>query len=125
MKKKPGQFIRRAIRRITVNRKYKDHLFRFIFRNKKDLSFIIDSQLNLYEHQSTWNENMPLRGVFYFSDVLRGYIEDNHLNIYKEKRIPLPMPRYIVFYNGTEQHPDKTELRLSDAYFVQAVRKMQ
>lgn len=83
---------------------------------KNDLSFLIDSQLNLYEHQSTWNENMPLRGLFYFSDMLRGFIEKNDLNLYKEKRISLPVPRYIVFYNGEDTHPDEVELRLSDAF---------
>ena len=37
MKKKPVLYIWRAIRRFTVNRKYKDHLFRIIFQEKKDL----------------------------------------------------------------------------------------
>ena len=151
MKKKPVLYIWRAIRRLTVNRKYKDHLFRMIFQDKKDLlelynavnnssytdpeeltittlrdviflgmkndlSFLIGSQLNLYEHQSTWNENMPLRGLFYFSDMLRGYVEEHNLNIYKEKRIELPTPKYIVFYNGEDNYPDQVELKLSDAF---------
>ena len=34
---------------------------------KNDISFLIDSYMNLYEAQSTWNPNMPLRGLFYFS----------------------------------------------------------
>lgn len=83
---------------------------------KNDLSFLIDSQLNLYEHQSTWNENMPLRGLFYFVDVLRRYVEENNLNLYKEKRIALPLPRYIVFYNGDSVHSDQEEMYLSDAF---------
>ena len=83
---------------------------------KNDLSFLIGSQLNLYEHQSTWNENMPLRGLFYFSDMLRAFVEDNNLNIYKETKIELPTPRYIVFYNGSDKHPDQVELKLSDAF---------
>ena len=32
--------------------------------HKNDASFILDNVLNLYEHQSTWNPNMPLRGVY-------------------------------------------------------------
>ena len=83
---------------------------------KNDLSFLIGSQLNLYEHQSTWNENMPLRGLFYFSDMLRAFVEDNNLNIHKETKIELPTPRYIVFYNGSDKHPDQVELKLSDAF---------
>lgn len=151
MKKKLVLHLWRAIRRLTVNRKYKDHLFRFIFREKKDLlelynavnnssytdpeeltittlqdvifigmkndlGFLIGSQLNLYEHQSTWNENMPLRGLFYFADMFRGIVEERNLSPYKEKRIELPTPRYIVFYNGEAAHPDKVELRLSEAF---------
>ncbi len=32
---------------------------------KNDVAFLVDFQLNLYEHQSTWNLNMPLRNLFY------------------------------------------------------------
>ena len=32
---------------------------------KNDLAFLIDDVLNLWEHQSTWNPNMPVRGAFY------------------------------------------------------------
>ena len=32
---------------------------------KNDVSFLIEEYLNLYEAQSTWNPNMPLRDVFY------------------------------------------------------------
>ena len=34
---------------------------------KNDLAFIIDTNLYLYEHQSTYNPNMPLRDLFYIS----------------------------------------------------------
>ena len=33
---------------------------------KNDISFLIGQHLSLYEAQSTWNPNMPLRGLFYF-----------------------------------------------------------
>ena len=36
---------------------------------KNDLSFIIDSRLSLYEHQSTYNPNLPLRCLFYVADI--------------------------------------------------------
>ena len=32
---------------------------------KNDLAFLINLELNLYEHQSTWNPNMPLRDLFF------------------------------------------------------------
>lgn len=33
-----------------------------------------------------------------------------------EKRLRLPKPKYIVFYNGTKNEPDSTELKLSDCF---------
>ena len=83
---------------------------------KNDLSFVIANELNLYEHQSTLNENMPLRGFFYYSKLYEGYIEVKKLNRYQKKRIELPFPRYVVFYNGQEDAPEEWEMRLSDAF---------
>lgn len=44
------------------------------------------------------------------------YVADNNLMIYHEKRVRLPKPKYIVFYNGTKNQPDSMELRLSDCF---------
>ena len=83
---------------------------------KNDISFIINSELNLYEHQSSINYNMPVRGLIYFSELYKGYIEQNNLLIYNEKAVELPFPRYVVFYNGVEDEPEERELRLSDSF---------
>ena len=87
-----------------VNRKYKDTIFRMLFKEKEnllslynavngtsyvdtdgleittlqdavymnyknDVSFVFDFELNLYEHQSTVNPNMPLRDLIYVTTV--------------------------------------------------------
>ena len=83
---------------------------------KNDKSFIISSTLNLYEHQSTVNPNMPIRGLMYFARLYEGYISANGLDIYGRKPVNLPTPHYIVFYNGIEEIPDKTVLKLSDVF---------
>ena len=83
---------------------------------KNDISFLIKEYMNLYEGQSTWNPNMPLRGVFYISQLYQAYVRKNHLNIYSAKQIKLPAPRYVVFYNGTREEPDRPILRLTDAF---------
>ena len=83
---------------------------------KNDLSFIISATLNLYEHQSTFNANMPIRGLLYFARLYEAYIKKNKLDIYGHKMIDLPEPRYIVFYNGRSNQPDEKELKLSDAF---------
>jgi hypothetical protein len=86
---------------------------------KNDISFLVSDVLNLYEHQSSFNPNMPVRGLNYFADTYREYIDRNGFDIYGEKLIRLPMPQYIVFYNGTKEEPDRIELRLSDAFLCQ------
>ena len=83
---------------------------------KNDISFIINSELNLYEHQSSVNPNMPVRGLIYFAELYKGYIEQNNLLIYNERLVKLPFPRYVVFYNGIEDEPEEQELRLSDSF---------
>ena len=84
---------------------------------KNDLSFLLGSSMNLYEHQSTWNENMPLRGLFYFSELYQNYLKAEGLRLTGTgRRLLLPLPRYIVFYNGTKEEPDETQLLLSDSF---------
>lgn len=85
---------------------------------KNDVSFLIGTSLNLYEHQSTYNPNMPLRGFFYFADLYRKLIiEDERL--YSSKMFLIPNPKFIVFYNGTSSKvkEDVMKLRLSDAFY--------
>ena len=83
---------------------------------KNDISFLIKDVMNLYEHQSSVNPNMPLRGLIYISMLYQGYIEQNNLDIYSSTQLTLPAPKYLVFYNGTKAEPDRQELRLSDSF---------
>ena len=69
---------------------------------KNDISFLIKDVMNLYEHQSSVNPNMPLRGLIYISMLYQGYIEQNNLDIYSSTQLKLPAPKYLVFYNGTK-----------------------
>ncbi len=138
-------------KRLWFNRRYKDVLFRHLFRDKQDLldlynalngstyknpeelevitmedvifmkmkndlSFIVGSQLNLYEHQSTWNPNMPLRGLLYFAQQFEGLVSARGDDIYGKGRIELPTPMYIVFYNGSDMNRDNLMLYLSDSF---------
>ena len=83
---------------------------------KNDLSFLIANEINLYEHQSTLNENMPLRGLLYLAKMYESYIETRKLNRYQKKRIDLPFPRFVVFYNGEDEIEEEMFMRLSDAF---------
>ena len=83
---------------------------------KNDISCIIDMMMQLYEHQSTVNPNMPLRNLFYVSDLLQKYIYEEGLDIYSRKQIKIPTPKFVVFYNGDEEQPERKEIRLSKAF---------
>lgn len=83
---------------------------------KNDISFLFDESLSLYEHQSTLNPNMPLRGFIYFARNYEAYIKLRHLDIHSSVLQKIPLPRYIVFYNGTTDTPERRNLYLSDAF---------
>lgn len=85
---------------------------------KNDVSFLIGETMNLYEHQSTYNPNMPIRGLIYFAKLYDAYIESHGINLYSSTLKKLPLPRYIVFYNGTQNEPDEMVLSLADAFEV-------
>jgi hypothetical protein len=83
---------------------------------KNDVSFLIADTMNLYEQQSTFNPNMPLRFSIYFGKLLTKYVLDASLNIYSGRIQPVPVPRFICFYNGTKDMPERQELKFSDAF---------
>lgn len=81
---------------------------------KNDLAFIIATNLFLYEHQSTYNPNMPLRDLFYISSEYQKLVD--HKSLYSSVLQKIPALNFIVFYNGTEKKEDRWENALSDAY---------
>ena len=132
------------------NRKYKDTVFRLLFKDDKeallelynainnshyenpddliintldnaifmgmhnDLSFIIDTHLGIYEHQSSKCPNITLRCLFYVSSLYSQLIDED--KIYGSKLISIPEPHFVVFYNGTDSFPEEMTYRLSDMY---------
>ena len=136
-------------RKKKVNRKYKDTVFRMLFKDKEnllglynavsggtytnaeeleivtlesavymgmknDLAFLIDMDLNLFEHQSTINPNMPFRFLQYVSAEYEKLLVSE--NLYGEALIQIPTPHFVVFYNGTKPCEAYQELRLSNAF---------
>lgn len=81
-----------------------------------DISFIIDSRLSLYEHQSTYSPNLPLRYLLYVADIYSAMTKN--FNLYGTKRLQIPTPQFIIFYNGKTEQPDRQILKLSHAYTI-------
>ena len=67
---------------------------------KNDISFLFGFSLNLYEHQSSVNPNMPLRDLFYVADLLQKIVKDK--NLYSSCLVGIPTPKFVMFYNGTD-----------------------
>ena len=81
---------------------------------KNDLAFIIDTDLFLYEHQSTYNPNMPLRDLFYISSEYQKLVD--HKSLYSSALQKIPAPQFVVFYNGTFKTKDYWVNHLSEAF---------
>ena len=81
---------------------------------KNDISCILDMWMNLYEHQSTVNPNIPLRDLFYTARLYENIIIRK--DVYSSKRIMLPTPKFITFYNGVEKQPERRIMKLSDSF---------
>ena len=71
----------------------------------------------MYEHQSTYSPNLPLRYLFYVSDSYSKMTKD--CNLYGSRRIMLPSPRFLIFYNGREERPEREILELAEAFEIQ------
>ena len=56
----------------------------------------------------------PLRDLFYVANVYSALLKDE--DFFSTVRIPIPYPKFVVFYNGKSPMPEKEILRLSDSY---------
>lgn len=83
---------------------------------RNDVSFLIGTTLNLYEHQSSFNPNMPIRGLTYIARLYEDYILETGLDVYTSTLLKLPRIQFFVFCNGTTEQPDRQVFRLSDSF---------
>ena len=81
---------------------------------KNDLAVVMDFYMDLYEHQSTYNPNIPLRNLHYVARELRSW--SGGRTIYGRQLVRIPTPRFFVFYNGRDMQPERQVLKLSDAF---------
>lgn len=83
---------------------------------KNDIAFVIMGTLNMYEHQSTFNPNMPVRFLIYLAKEYEKLVKEAENSIYGTKQLFLPTPQCVVFYNGEKEMPEEQVLLLSDAF---------
>ena len=83
---------------------------------RNDISFLVDSQMTLFEQQTTYNPNMPLRGLMYFAQLYQMHLNKTDKTLFRSTIVKIPNPEFIVFYNGSRKTDDVEYLRLSDAF---------
>lgn len=82
---------------------------------KNDVSFLCKNQLiMMFEHQSTVNENMPVRFLLYLAEYYNKMTKSD--DRYRQKRIALPEPRCYIFYNGKANTDPIREMNLAEAF---------
>lgn len=81
-----------------------------------DVSFLIMEELVLYEQQSSFNPNMPLRMLQYAGNLYEKYVKKHKYNKFSSTLIMLPVPKLVVFYNGSSEKPDEMTLKLSESF---------
>ncbi|MCL2386842.1 MAG: hypothetical protein FWC89_04730 [Defluviitaleaceae bacterium] len=84
-------------------------------RRNNDLAFVVANQLlSFQDHQGTLNPNMPFRFLPNVAEALYTWLEDKK-DLYKNKLVTIPTPKFYVLYNGKEKLENKI-LRFSDAF---------
>lgn len=81
---------------------------------KNDISILIDQRLGIYEHQSSWCGNMPLRDLIYVGKTYSAITAKQRLH--GSKKIKIPNPHFVVFYNGVQKRPEREFVKLSDSF---------
>ncbi len=86
-----------------------------VMKQINDVSFLLDKRLVvLIEHQSTISENIPYRLLEYTTKIYQKIVDKEKK--YQKNLVKIPKPEFIVLYNGTDDYPDYTELKLSNAF---------
>ena len=80
-----------------------------------DIAMLVDGKIVvLVEHQSTINENMPFRMLEYIARIYEKITDPKKK--FGKSLMKLPMPEFYVFYNGKDDFPSETVMKLSDAF---------
>ena len=91
-----------------------------------DVAFRVGNRfIFLIEHQSTDNENMPVRMLIAIAELYKRYLKLRGNAIYRKKLLSLPAIDPYVFYNGKSDESTKREMLLSKAFGVNDTGKLE
>ena len=83
---------------------------------KNDLSFLIDSTMSFYEHQSSFEPNLPMRMLLYACMVYSKFVKTkkNRISLYSGIPQVIPVPKLVCLYNGKKDIGERMVLRLTE-----------
>ena len=97
---------------ITIKNVLTDNIY-------NDLGFTVgDKLMILVEAQSSvWTVNIIVRALMYLAQTWHDYFERTKQNLYKSKKVQMPMPEIYVLYTG-ERKTRSSEISLSQEFFA-------
>ena len=81
---------------------------------RNDVGILCMDTFELFEHQSTFNPNLPIRMLLYASKIYERYIKENEINLFSSREQKIPGSQFYVFYNGSKEIDDRIVLKLND-----------
>ena len=82
-----------------------------------DVGFRVGSTLLiLIESQATWTSNIIFRALMYLVQTYREYFRETKQDVYKSKKLKMPVPELYVIYTGKRKDRPE-EISLSKEFF--------
>ena len=82
-----------------------------------DVGFRVGSTLLiLIESQATWTVNIIFRALMYLVQTYREYFKETKQDVYKSKKLKMPVPELYVIYTGARKDRPE-EISLSKEFF--------
>ena len=96
---------------ITIKNVLTDNLY-------NDLGFVVreDKVVILVESQSTWTMNIIIRALMYMVQTYHDYFDRTKQNLYKSKKVKVPVPEIYVIYTG-DRKTRPSEISLAQEFF--------
>lgn len=84
-----------------------------------DLGFVVEDRLMIFveAQSSVWTVNIIIRALMYLVQTWHDYFERTKQNLYKSKKVQMPMPEIYVLYTG-ERKTRPSEISLSQEFFA-------
>ena len=84
-----------------------------------DLGFVVEDRLMIFveAQSSVWTVNIIVRALMYLVQTWHDYFERTKQNLYKSKKVQMPIPEIYVIFTG-ERKTRPSEISLAQEFFA-------